>query len=177
MANEEHLALFRQGVTEWNAWRSAAPGIVPDLRKADLSNNDFRGYNLNRADLSGANLDHTNLLCDLQEAKLCGVHGHVVSLVLCNLWHADLKDAHLSGAYLAGTNFTGAVLAGAHLHEAELDDTIFADTDLSETNGLDTCIHLGPTIIDRRTLLRSGQLPLTGCGNRDKAWPCSVVAG
>jgi hypothetical protein len=30
MANEEHLAILRQGVAVWNAWREANPDIQPD---------------------------------------------------------------------------------------------------------------------------------------------------
>ena len=37
MANEEHLAILRQGVEAWNKWRHRNLGISPDLRKADLT--------------------------------------------------------------------------------------------------------------------------------------------
>jgi choline dehydrogenase-like flavoprotein len=36
MANDEHVALLKQGVPAWNAWRGENPGIRPDLREADL---------------------------------------------------------------------------------------------------------------------------------------------
>ncbi|WP_448562433.1 pentapeptide repeat-containing protein [Trichothermofontia sp.] len=36
MANPEHLAQLRQGVTHWNHWRSQHPNIVPDLRGPSL---------------------------------------------------------------------------------------------------------------------------------------------
>ena len=51
-----------------------------------------------------------------------------------------------------------------------LDETAFVDTDLSETIGLDTCRHLGPSTLDRRTLAKSPHLPtafLRGCGLSD----------
>lgn len=35
MANEEHLAIFRQGVEAWNKWRKENPKIKPDLAYAD----------------------------------------------------------------------------------------------------------------------------------------------
>jgi hypothetical protein len=36
MANEEHIALLKQGGGAWNAWREKNPNIVPDLNEADL---------------------------------------------------------------------------------------------------------------------------------------------
>ena len=36
MANEEHLALLKKGVTAWNAWRDENPDIDPDLFEANL---------------------------------------------------------------------------------------------------------------------------------------------
>jgi uncharacterized protein YjbI with pentapeptide repeats len=50
MANDEHVALLKQGVDAWNAWRQANP----DIRHPDL-----RGANLTEANLSGANLIKT----------------------------------------------------------------------------------------------------------------------
>ena len=37
MANEEHLALLKQGLGTWNEWREKNPEIRPDRRGADLS--------------------------------------------------------------------------------------------------------------------------------------------
>lgn len=34
MANEEHLAILKQGVEVWNQWREQHLQIVPDLRDA-----------------------------------------------------------------------------------------------------------------------------------------------
>jgi hypothetical protein len=46
MANDEHVALLKQGVAAWNAWRNENPDIVPDLRREHLS-----GMNLTEANL------------------------------------------------------------------------------------------------------------------------------
>ena len=54
MANDEHVALLKQGVAAWNAWRDENPDICPDLSEPDL-----RGANLSEANLIpnlGANL-------------------------------------------------------------------------------------------------------------------------
>jgi hypothetical protein len=44
---------------------------------------------------------------------------------------------------------------------------VFGNTDLANVVGLETCRHHGPSTIDHRTLVKSGQLPLVflrGCG-------------
>ena len=46
MANEEHVALLRQGVEVWNAWRRENPDIRPDLCRADLDGTVFMNVNL-----------------------------------------------------------------------------------------------------------------------------------
>ena len=71
---------------------------------------------------------------------------------------ADLSRANLSGALAA--NLNGAILSGANFHEVLLHETVLADVDLSAVTGLETCQHRGPSIIDYRTLQRSGRLPL-----------------
>ena len=55
MANDGHVALLKQGVAAWNAWRDENPDTRPDLREADL-----REANLIEADLRGANLIEAN---------------------------------------------------------------------------------------------------------------------
>src|SRR5947199_312522 len=61
MANQQQLALLRQGVTAWNTWRQQHPKIHPDLiganlSAADLSAADLREAELREADLSAADL-------------------------------------------------------------------------------------------------------------------------
>ncbi len=36
MANDEHVALLKQGADAWNKWREANPDIQPDVQKADV---------------------------------------------------------------------------------------------------------------------------------------------
>jgi hypothetical protein len=69
-----------------------------------------------------------------------------------------------------GANLSGAKLTGANLTQAIFGRTVFGDVDLSDSDGLNLCEHSGPSILDYRTLLRSGPLPikfLRGCGLPD----------
>jgi TIR domain/Pentapeptide repeats (8 copies) len=64
MADEEQVALFKQGWEVWNAWREANPDVVPtlsgaDLARANLTGADLYGANLTGADLSMAFLSET----------------------------------------------------------------------------------------------------------------------
>ena len=103
MANDEHVALLKQGVAAWNAWRDENPDIRPDLSGADLSGADLSEADLSGADLSGANLSGA----DLSGANLSG---------------ANLIEANLSEANLSGANLSGANLGGANLSEADLSE-------------------------------------------------------
>jgi hypothetical protein len=55
---------------------------------------------------------------------------------------------------------TRGVLCDADLSGAYLAETIFADLDLTSVIGLETCQHLGPSIIDHRTFQNSCPPPL-----------------
>ncbi len=131
MANEEHLAILKQGVEAWNKSREKNPNIHPDLSSARLIDANLTNANLNKVSLFRADLSRANFT------------------------EADLNRANLGGTNLNGTNLVGADLNGANFYE-----TIFADVDLSEVKGLDKCIHHGPSTIDHRTLMKSGELPL-----------------
>src|SRR5262249_47275188 len=57
MANDEHVALLKQGVTAWNASREKNP----DIRRPDLAGADLSGANLDAADLRRAAVRAENL--------------------------------------------------------------------------------------------------------------------
>jgi hypothetical protein len=73
---------------------------------------------------------------------------------------ADLQRVNLSEAHLIVANLGGADLSGANLNRAIFEETILADTDLSKCRGLELTEHSGPSMVDFRTLQRSGPLPL-----------------
>jgi hypothetical protein len=84
VANDEHLALLRQGTAVWNQWRERNVDILPDLERADLSCADFEGANLGGANLEAANLSRASL-----------VQADLIAAILtdANLIHATLIRA------------------------------------------------------------------------------------
>lgn len=136
MADEKLVALLLQGAIAWNRSPENLNRDAIDLRTADLGWANLSGADLRWANLSGADLGGTNLS------------------------EAGLSGADLSGARLNFTNLSRARLSGANLNEVQLFETVLVDIDLSDVTGLETCYHGGPSIIDLRTLQRSGRLPL-----------------
>jgi TIR domain/Pentapeptide repeats (8 copies) len=186
MANEEHLAQLRQGVTNWNAWREKHPEILPDLSdirldriclaKANLAEANFaktflRGTDLRKADLRKADLRGTFLDdADLSEADLRDTIFREAHLPKVNLYRALLTKAILWGATLTQATLTEVDLRQADLHRADLDGadftraliagTSFGEVDLSRVRGLHTVRHVGPSTIGINTLYRShGNIP------------------
>jgi uncharacterized protein YjbI with pentapeptide repeats len=98
---------------------------------------------------------------DLTAANLMGA-----DLIGSDLSNADLRGADLSGADLSDADLRYAELSDANLSRADFTRTVLFETDfsvldLSSGIGLETCVHLGPSIIDHRTLERSGPLPIS----------------
>lgn len=157
MANVEQLALLGRGVKVWNDWRRQNKGVIPDLGWANLGGAHLGGANLRGAHLGWANLRGADLsAASLSEANLRGAH----------LDWANLGGAHLREADLCEADLVGANLRGVHLQE-----TVFRNTNLRDVQGLDACVHGGPSTIDHRTLTKSGPLPLLflrGCGLPDQ---------
>jgi hypothetical protein len=201
MANQKQLDILQQGVGAWLLYRKAFPDERIDFTHAeltgatlscvDLSKADLRWVNLSSANLNGADLSKS----DLRYANLSHAELSMASLTSANLQRADLRAARLSkanlfradlskvdlggadlteanfGAHLIETNLYRTDLRGANLTEAFLDGVVLGDTNLMHALGLEDCVHAGPSILDHRTLARSGQLPptfLRGCGLPDE---------
>jgi hypothetical protein len=166
MADSEQLAILKKGSDIWNTWRKEHPLAKVDLSEAqidqaklvwtDLSGADLRGMCLVEADLTGANMRSS----DLRGAQL----RHA------NLLFANLSGVHLEGSDLRFSRMSATNLSGANFSSAMLAETVFADLDLRGAMGLERCAHLGPSIVDFRTLAKSWPLPpsfLRGCGLPD----------
>jgi uncharacterized protein YjbI with pentapeptide repeats len=189
MANAKHLAILKQGVEVWNRWRQEQRKSYGeerlDLRGAELRSADLVKVNFGRSyitsrhggmhfayvDLRGADLSEALLMganfleADLSEARLTRADLAGAILKEANLFSADLNGASLNNA-----SFWHGDLRGSDWNGVLLGETVFADVDLSGVRNLATCLHLGPSIVDHRTLIGSGTLPLPflrGCGLPD----------
>ncbi|MGD1917476.1 MAG: pentapeptide repeat-containing protein [Pleurocapsa sp.] len=91
MANQDHLALIKEGVAVWNEWYQKNKRIIPDLAQANLNGLNLRGINLQKANLTHANLSNT----DLTEAQLADSDLEGANFLAANLEHANLKGANL----------------------------------------------------------------------------------
>jgi Pentapeptide repeats (8 copies) len=121
MANDEHVALLKQGVDAWNAWRQKNPDIRPDLSGAELRGANLVGADLSRANLGGANLTGAHLReAFLVRADLLGADFSVANLSLADLRGAHLREAFLFRADLHRADFSVANLSLADLREADL---------------------------------------------------------
>ena len=150
MANEEQLAILRQGVEVWNKWRQENPAERIDLSDAELGESKLSGVNLNqarlrktdlyKADLSGADLSRTNLRkANLFQTNLTGSNLNKASLKQANLGGANLGkasliEANLSDAELRGANLGNADLGKANLYQARISFASLRGANLSEAN-------------------------------------------
>lgn len=134
MANEEQLAILRQGVEVWNEWRGQNTRVVPNLVGAHL-----RDVNLRNADLREARLRHANLAgTDLSGADLSGTDLAGAELWLANLAGADLTGASLWQAELSRANLSHAFLHLASLLQAKLRHTVLTKANLTGANLAET---------------------------------------
>jgi len=166
MADKEQLERLRSGVSTWNVWRMAHPGVRPDLSEANLSGADLTGVKLGQGDLRGAMLNGVTLrAADLYQADLRGAE-----LVGADLRGSDLEQADLTGVDLTETDLTRAGLKRVVLTRARLERTVLVDCDLRGASDLESCIHYRSSAMDHRTvfrLLSEGEPPivfLRGCG-------------
>jgi uncharacterized protein YjbI with pentapeptide repeats len=185
MANDDHVALLKQSVDAWHAWRRANPGIRPDLSGADLHGWDLRTVDLSTAslidtDLSGALLSDvifTGAICSsttdlsaarLVQAKLGGVDLSGASLIDANLNRAILNRTRLVGARLVGTRLFKADLSRANLRGADLWAATLVDTDLTGADLTGARVHgvsAWRIIVDKKT--KQQDLIITDVGEPD----------
>jgi len=125
VADEEHVALLKQGVDAWNAWRRRNPDVAPDLSGADLNQAFLDQAKLFLADLSRTDLSKASL----NESDLSGA-----KLREAILWRVDLYLADLSGADLSGSAFDMAKLSEATLNNADLRATSLIDAVLDNAD-------------------------------------------
>jgi hypothetical protein len=100
-----------------------------------LGERDFRGANLEQADLTGADLHEANLSgVNLRGADLSGAQLYRTDLSGADLRGADLTRANLFGANLRGADLREADLTGSRVHWANLSSADLREADLTEAN-------------------------------------------
>lgn len=160
MANPEHLAILKQGVEAWNAWREQSFNTKPDLREADLSGVNLRSASLRFADLSHARCRYTNFThADLREANLVAADLGLASLNNADLSAADLSRADCCEAQMGGAFLHNAKLVRTSFGRAQLSSAILSGADLREARfGEDALLwtNLNSAILTGATLERVG---------------------
>ena len=173
LAVVDQLQALQSGAHRWNEWRKNNPHTTPDLSGADLRGIQLPGVNLSEANLSDADFSNACMAnaqlryADLSRTNLDQADMSGSDLENAQAIFATLRGTLLEQASLLWTSFRGADLRAANFDGAGLACTLFTDVDLSGAKQLDTCRFWGQVTIDFRTLLRSGQLPvsfLRGCG-------------
>ncbi|MEM8557048.1 MAG: toll/interleukin-1 receptor domain-containing protein [Bacteroidota bacterium] len=158
-----------------------------DLSRANFAGSFLHGVNFDRVVADGAVFN--NLI-----ARDCGFVESVISgsslvsaeflvsrfsnakIMRCNMVgarmrHCDFRGADFSNSNLTEADLYGSDLSGCNLSRVVLHESSFVDVDLSSAVGLENCMHAGPSVIDFRTLSRSGPLPdsfLRGVGLSDE---------
>ena len=133
MANEEQLAILKQGIPAWNKWRKNFPHtpidlIRADLRNANLANARLNEANLNYAKLKGANLSKANLkradltVANLADACCTETNFRGANLRKSDLRRADLTRANLKEAILVRTLVDKAKLSGSFVYQTNVWD-------------------------------------------------------
>jgi len=106
----------------------------------EVEGHTLRGAYLVNADLRGADLEKANIsVADLKGVYLKGAglkEASFVDTILsgADFRHADLRGADLREAYLVGADLRGANLRGADLREADLREASLKGTMLEEAN-------------------------------------------
>jgi uncharacterized protein YjbI with pentapeptide repeats len=142
----------------------AAQSSGANLQLAELSGANLSGAYLEEAYLAGAQLEYANL-CGANLSKACLNHADLSGACLVR---TDFTEAELGGAALADADLSGAKLKGANFEGASVGRTTLVNVDLSQTKGLDSVLHAGPSPIGIDTIyLSEGKIPegfLRGAG-------------
>lgn len=171
-----------EGAVLMNANLIGADLSYANLYQANLYRANLDGSNLIRADLNYADISYVKLRdahisnaylgwADLSEADLSGSNLCYADLSRAYFYGTNFNNVNLCGAVLDGVNFNGANLRNANLNGISIGNTLFGAVDLSQTKGLETVKHDGPSTIGIDTIyLSHGNIPevfLRGCGVPD----------
>ncbi len=140
MANEEHLAILKQGVKAWNKWRQDNFQTILGLGSADSEGIEYGGRALRTVKLVGAHLQAVYLggpevrKADLGQAVLRRTSLGGANLYSADLSGTDLRKTDLSGANLSLANLAKANLSGANIQKADLTGADLSEADLGQVD-------------------------------------------
>jgi uncharacterized protein YjbI with pentapeptide repeats len=130
VANEQHLALIRQGAEAVRKARASDPNLKLDLSQATLASID-----LSNLDLSGDNFSQAVLVqSKFRNSKLIGTNFSYARLEGADLTGADLSDAGFAGANLSGADLTGVEVTSETKLGSNLEGAKFSNEILSRAN-------------------------------------------
>ncbi|MBD2247948.1 pentapeptide repeat-containing protein [Nostoc sp. FACHB-888] len=152
MANEEHLAILRQGVQVWNEWRKNNPEIEPVLSnvnfsRADLSDADLSLSNLRKADFTEANLtdsyfEKATLECSELRGAILGKSDFLEIAYFEGIEDIPFNpgedndenfiECSFEHKILRGINFSNSILTAAKFYKANLINTSFYKADIAQ---------------------------------------------
>jgi uncharacterized protein YjbI with pentapeptide repeats len=135
MADPKHLAVLRQGVRVWNAWRDDNTSVRPDLSGEDLSSlNGADAPNSSTGETKSPSLGPSLWFCNFRDANLRGADLGGASLLWANFTGADLTRSNLAKAALGEAKFRKANLQSADLRRADLGRARFKGANLTNAN-------------------------------------------
>jgi uncharacterized protein YjbI with pentapeptide repeats len=152
--------------------------INAQLKNAQLKNAQLKNAQLKNAQLKNAQLKNAQLKnAQLKNAQLKNAQLNYAQLNYADLDNAHLNDANMSDANMSDANLNNvnmnctylncANLYGADLSHALLKSAVLTNIDMSQTKGLETVRHRGPSSVGVDTLfLSNGTIPLVflrGC--------------
>ena len=146
---------------------SHADLTLASMASCSLIRADLSSSTLQQAQMAGADLSYSNLhFANLQGANLAGANLSYADLSWTNLTGANLRGATVTAAALTLADLTGADLRGATITNVNLESAVMMNTllgfttvincDLSQTIGLETSQHSGPSTLGLDTIARSG---------------------
>jgi len=157
LALKEYVAIPRHDGATPSVPRQPPDLSGRDLRRAEihLELGELRGVNLDRANLTGADIDETHFVncsfrnailrslrscgdigqsCDVTDADISGSNLHLTGAQLCstkNYKRRDLSGIHLCGDF-RGISFAGFNLRGTSFHLCDLEGCDFRDADITQ---------------------------------------------